>query len=217
MTPLGPDDLVLTASALGFPPFGILVEAAAAGGFAGVSLWPAETYGAALDAGLRVDELRSMLDDHGVVVADCEAIVVWAGANDPGAPYLRASPAEMVYEAANVLGAPTVNSVVIGDRDVAFDEVVEAVATVCDDAAAHGVTVGFEFARASALRTLTDALAVRDRLPDRDVGITVDSWQLHWGPATLDSLADAPSAAIRCVQIDDAPPQRPPDLLPRHV
>ncbi len=144
MSPLGPDDLVLTASAIGFPPFATLVEAAAVGGFRGVSLWPAETYGRAIDAGLRIEELRSMLDDHGVVVADCEAIVVWAGPNDPGAPYLRAASPQLVYEAANVLGAPTVNAVVIGERSVAFDDVVTVAAAVCNDAAADGVTVGFE-------------------------------------------------------------------------
>ena len=51
---------------------------------------------------------------------------------------------QLVYEAANVLGAPTVNAVVIGERGVAFDDVVTVAAAVCNDAAAHGVTVGFE-------------------------------------------------------------------------
>ena len=73
--------------------------------------------------------------------------------------------------------------------------------------------MGFEFARASALRSITDVLAVRKLLPGRDVGVTVDSWQLHWGPSTLDDLAAAPASMIRCVQIDDAPAERPDDLL----
>jgi sugar phosphate isomerase/epimerase len=54
---------------------------------------------------------------------------------------------------------------------------------------------------------------VRALLPNHDVGVTVDTWQLHWGPSTVAELAAAPGEAIRCVQVDDAPAERPEDLL----
>jgi len=86
---LGRDDLVLTASSVGCPPFPTLIDAAVRGGFAGLSLWPPETYGAALEAGYRAEQLRRMLDDAGVVVHDVDALVAWAGPGDPGEPQLR--------------------------------------------------------------------------------------------------------------------------------
>ena len=76
---LGRDDLVLTASSVGCPPFPTLIEAAVRGGFAGLSLWPPETYGAAIAAGYRVEQLRQMLDDAGVVAYEVDALVAWAG------------------------------------------------------------------------------------------------------------------------------------------
>src|SRR5882724_10619242 len=75
VTSLGRADLVLTASSVGCPAFPTLVEAAVHGGFAGLSLWPPETYGAALDSGARAEELRKMLDDAGVVAHDVDALV----------------------------------------------------------------------------------------------------------------------------------------------
>ncbi len=55
-------------------------------------------------------------------------------------------------------------------------------------------------------------LLLRDRLTNCDVGITVHSWQLHWGPATLDrwpAHLALRSAASRSAM----PPRRPDDLL----
>jgi sugar phosphate isomerase/epimerase len=69
-----------------------------------------------------------------------------------------------------------------------------------------------EFARGSLVRTLGDLVAVRALLPHHEIGITVDAWQLHWGPSTLSELAAVPSAAVYSVQLDDAPAERPDDF-----
>jgi len=74
------------------------------------------------------------------------------------------------------------------------------------------VRVGIEFARGSLVRTLDDVMAVRELLPHRDVGVTVDAWQLHWGPSNLADLARVPGGAVRTVQLDDAPEERPDDF-----
>jgi sugar phosphate isomerase/epimerase len=209
---LGRDDLVLTASSVGCPPFPTLVDAAVRGGFAGLSLWPPETYGAALEHGYRADDLRGMLDDAGVVAYDVDALVTWAGPNDPGEPYLQAAPRAFVYETAVALGARQANAIVVGERGTSPDAIAEAVDSMCEEAAAFDVRVGIEFARGSLVRTLTDLVAVRARLPHRDVGITVDAWQIHWGPSTLAELSTVPGAAVLCVQLDDAPAERPDDF-----
>jgi sugar phosphate isomerase/epimerase len=212
VTTLGRDDLVLTASSVGCPPFPTLIEAAVRGGFAGLSLWPPETYGAALSAGYHAGQLRQMLDDAGVVAYEVDALVAWAGAGDPGEPYLRAAPRAFVLETAAALGARQANAIVVGERGTSYEAIAEAVDTMCEEAAAIGVRVGIEFARGSVVRTIDDLLAVRARLGGRDVGVTVDAWQIHWGPSTLADLARVPGAAVFCVQIDDAPADRPDDF-----
>jgi sugar phosphate isomerase/epimerase len=209
---LGRDDLVLTASSIGCPPFPVLVDAAARAGFAGLSLWPPETYGAALAAGYKGGELRAMLDDAGLVAHEVDALVTWAGANDPGEPYLRAAPRAFVLESAVALGARQANAIVVGERGTPIESVAEAVDALVDEAEASDVRVGIEFARGSLVRTVDDILTVRALLPHRDVGITVDAWQLHWGPSTVADLAGAPGAAVRTVQLDDAPAARPDDF-----
>ncbi len=205
MTTLGRDDLVLTASSVGCPPFPTLIEAAVRGGFAGLSLWPPETYGAALDAGYRAEELRRMLDDAGLVAHDVDALVAWAGPGDPGEPYLSAAPRAFVLEAAAALGARQANAIIVGERGTSHEAIAEAVDAMCAEAAAVGVRVGIEFARGSLVRTIADLVAVRALLPHRDVGITVDAWQIHWGPSTLAELRAIPGAAVFSVQLDDAP------------
>lgn len=190
----------------------MLVDAAARAGFAGLSLWPPETYGAALDAGYTAGGLRSMLDEAGLVAHEVDALVTWAGANDPGEPYLRAAPRAFVLETAVALGALQANAIVVGERGTPIEAVAEAVDVLVDAAEACGVRVGIEFARGSLVRTLDDVMAVRELLPHRDVGVTVDAWQLHWGPSNLADLARVPGGAVRTVQLDDAPAERPDDF-----
>ncbi|HXY93012.1 MAG TPA: sugar phosphate isomerase/epimerase [Acidimicrobiia bacterium] len=209
---LGRDDLVLTASSIGCPTFPVMIEAAVAGGYAGLSLWPPETYAPALARGATPARLRSMLDDAGVLAYEVDALVTWAGPNDPGEPYLRAAPRAFVLETAVALGARQANAIVVGERGTSLDVIADAVDRMCAEAATAGVRVAIEFARGALVRTLDDALAVRARLPHRDVGVTVDAWQLHWGPSTIRDLATVAGAAVFSVQLDDAPAVRPDDF-----
>ena len=66
--------------------------------------------------------MLELLGVHGLVVHDVDAVVAWAGPNDPGPPYLQAAPADLVFEAAVALGASQVNSVIVGERGVTHDE-----------------------------------------------------------------------------------------------
>jgi sugar phosphate isomerase/epimerase len=203
---------VLTSSSIGCPAFPIMVTAAARAGFAGLSLWPPETYAVARRAGFTPERLRTLLDDAGVVAYEVDALVTWAGANDPGEPYLRAGPRAFVLETAGALGAHQANAIVVGERGTSPREVADAVDALCEDAERAGVRVAVEFARGSLVRTLADARALLDALPHRDLGITVDAWQLHWGPSTVGELDAVRGSEIYSVQLDDAPADRPDDF-----
>jgi len=197
---------VLTSSSIGCPSFPIMVSAAARAGFAGLSLWPPETYAVARSVGFTPERLRTLLDDAGVVAYEVDALVAWAGANDPGEPYLRAAPRAFVLETAGALGAHQANAIVVGERGTSAREVADAVDALCEDAERAGVRVAVEFARGSLVRTLADARALLDALAHRDLGITVDAWQLHWGPSTLGELGAAatygPQKGAREAQVE---------------
>jgi sugar phosphate isomerase/epimerase len=117
-----------------------------------------------------------------------------------------------VLETAAALGARQANAIVVGERGTPLAAIVDVVAALVDEASDIGVRVGIEFARGSLVRTLDDLLAVRSALPNHDVGITVDAWQLHWGPSSIADLAGVPGAAVFSVQLDDAPAERPDDF-----
>jgi sugar phosphate isomerase/epimerase len=209
---LGPDDLVLTSSSIGCPSFPVMVAAAAGAGFAGLSLWPPETYAVARREGFTPEQLRALLDDAGVIAYEVDALVTWAGPNDPGEPYLRAAPRAFVLEAAGALGAHQANAIVVGERGTSAEAIADAVDALCDAAEGAGVRVAVEFARGSLVRTLADARALLVALPHRDLGITVDAWQLHWGPSTIGELAAVRGSEVASVQLDDAPAERPDDF-----
>jgi sugar phosphate isomerase/epimerase len=138
--------------------------------------------------------------------------VTWAGANDPGEPYLQAAPRAFVLETAGALGARQANAIVVGERGTSADEVADAVDDLCEAADRADVRVSVEFARGSLVRTLADARGLLDALPHRDLGITVDAWQLHWGPSTIGDLGAVRGSEVASVQLDDAPADRPDDF-----
>ena len=67
MADLGPDDLVLCSGTISEAGFRERVEAGAAGGFSGISLW-GKDYAAGKQEGLSDADMRALLDDHGLVV-----------------------------------------------------------------------------------------------------------------------------------------------------
>src|SRR5271170_6423003 len=74
---LGPDDLVLCSGTLPRRvAFAERLAAASAAGFAAVSLW-GRYYAAARAEGLSDRDLRTMLDDHGLVVAELDPAWWW--------------------------------------------------------------------------------------------------------------------------------------------
>jgi sugar phosphate isomerase/epimerase len=217
---LGPGSLVLTGSSLGNPPFRVLVEAAAAGGFAGLSLWPAATYGRARAEGHSDAELRALLADHGLVAHDVDAAIAWFGPGDPGPPY-REEPGEReLFEAGEALGARCCNVLLVADSAISaetsaaslLDRAAETFAGVCDRAARHGLVATLEFSLGSAVRDARTALAVVERAGRPNSGVLVDTWHLHHGPTRFEDLRALPGDRVRAVQISDVPADPPTDL-----
>jgi 4-hydroxyphenylpyruvate dioxygenase len=212
--------LVLTGSSLGSPPFRELVEAAAGGGFAGLSLWPVPSYQRARSEGWSDAELRALLADHGLAVNDVDARIAWVGAGDPGPPY-REEPSEReLFDAAEALGAGACNVLLVGPHPVSrapgaptpVDAAAEVFARICGRAAARGLVVYLEFSAGSAVRDADTALAVVERAGHVNGGILLDTWHCHHTGTTPEALRRLPGARVTGVQLSDVPAQPPADL-----
>ena len=68
---LGPNDLCLCCGTIAHASFQELVEAAAAGGFRAVSIWP-QHYEDARAAGLSDSDMRLMLENYGLVISELD-------------------------------------------------------------------------------------------------------------------------------------------------
>ena len=152
-------DLVLSSGNVGNPPLGELIDAARAGGFAALTLWP-DAYHPERAPTEPLDEQRRRLADSGLPVLDVDAAIVWAGPDDPGAPYFEEAPEPLVFELAVAVGALGVNLIVATAPEARFEDVTAAFAGVCDRAAEHGLRVHLEFSRARLPHDLLGATRV---------------------------------------------------------
>ncbi|MBV8236702.1 MAG: sugar phosphate isomerase/epimerase [Acidimicrobiia bacterium] len=201
--------------------FGDRVVAAAAGGFAGVSLW-ARDYWAARADGLTDADMRGLLADHGLRVAELDPMWSWLpGAADAGRTVRPEDDTEAVFRYSeedlfgigDALGARSVNAVDVFGGSWGVDDAAEAFAALCDRAAGHGLLVHLEFlpwSRVPDLATATDVVRRADR---PNGGITVDAWHFFRSGASLDALRQVPGPRVLGIQLDDGPAQAEPDLV----
>jgi sugar phosphate isomerase/epimerase len=199
---LGPDDLLVTASTLGHPPLPELVEAARAGGFTGLSIWPHETWLGARRDGLSVADMRSLLDDHGLVVNDVDALVCHLPAAKASSVFEGEA---LMYEAGEALGARYINVVMISEGEAPLDQMAEVFAGVAGRAAEHGLKAYLEFVPFMSVPDLRTAWQVVERSGCERTGIMVDTWHCHRGATSLDDLRAIPGERVLGTQVNDAP------------
>ncbi|WP_419919478.1 sugar phosphate isomerase/epimerase family protein [Candidatus Poriferisocius sp.] len=201
---LGPEDLVLSSGSLDNPPIEVLVEAGVAGGFAGLTLWPA-AYPPDPTIGERIR-------DAGLAVVDMDAAIVWVGPGDPGGPYYEEAPRETVFETAAALGAGGVNTLLVCSGSVTQEQVVEALVGLADQGAAIGVSVYMEFSRNRPVPDPLTSAEVVAATGRENCGLTVDFWHVRHGPGDFSDFASIPGHLIGAIQLNDAPAEFPTDL-----
>ena len=210
---LGPNDLVITGATLGNPPYRAIIEAAAAGGFDGVSISPTRAYLAAKEAGLTPAEMRAIAEANGVVVNDVDAVAVWTGSDRPTTHGPPASE-DLVYEAGEALGATFVNVVFGSDGPLPIDQVTETFAGVCKRALNHGLRPYLEFV--PSMRAVPDVATAWRVVQDcgyAQAGLLVDTWHCRTGPTTYDELRTLPGDRVTGVQVNDAPDEPAEELI----
>jgi sugar phosphate isomerase/epimerase len=217
---LAAHDLVLCAGTVPHASWDDKAVAAAAAGFAGVSVRPTEVDRAREDD-RSLAELRTILDDHGLRVAELDPLTRWLpgsapdGPDDRGARAYRRSLDELVGMAV-MLGARSINVIEafgarVGDGpgdDVSVEAAADAFAKVCDQAGAAELLVHLEHYPWSGIPDLATAWAIV-RLADRpNGGLLVDTWHLvrtapEGGP--LVALAGVAGHKVLGIQVSDGP------------
>ena len=210
-TALGRNDLIashftLAGAGVGAPvrfTFAERVAAAAAAGFRGIGML-ADDYASCRASGLSDATMRSILDAHGIQVAEIEFLHGWArdDARDGWARQLEVR----MYALADALGGRHMN---VGDVMPAgdwppLDAVAERFAGVCDRAAEHGLRVAIEFLPWTSIPDAATAWEIARRAGRANGGILVDSWHYFRGAGGESALRAVPAERIVAVQLDDA-------------
>ena len=199
------DDLVLCAGTLRQCDFRGLVEAAAAAGFSGISVQP-HLYEGARASGLCDADLRHLLEDHGLEIAELDALLRWLPLSDdhPAARMARHG-ADDFFRIADGIGGRSLNVAQILPTGVSIDAAAEALAPVCEGAARCDLRVSLEFLPWTDIPDPATALAIVERTGHANAGIMVDSWHVYRGVGDVAAVRAIPGERIVGVQLNDAP------------
>jgi len=196
-------DLVLCAGTVLRAPLAERIEAAAAAGFAAISLWP-DDYKRARAAGTTDADLRAMLDHHGLAVAELDHVSRWLPGVDGALPPVGHALDDLLA-IADAVGGRSVNVVELFGQRAPVEVAAAAFAGLCDRAAGHGLLVHLEFLPWSAIPDLATAWEIV-RLADRpNGGLMIDSWHHLRSRQGHAALRAVPGARITGLQLSDAP------------
>lgn len=211
---LGSGDLVLCAGTC--PAAGLVERAAAAAtaGFAGLSLFAAD-YHRARAEGRSDAELRRVLADHGLVVAELDPLLSWlpgdaGGGLRAGGRAFAAHGEDDFYAIAEALGGARAINAVLADPPADLDRVADAFAALCDRAARHGLAVTLEFLPWTHIGDAATAARIVERAGRPNAGVMLDAWHHARSGA---ALATIPAARVAAIQLADAPARPEPDLV----
>jgi sugar phosphate isomerase/epimerase len=198
---LGGDDLVMSHFTLDrHYPIIERIAVASSAGIAGIGLYVGD-WERHLAEGMTAEELGRVLDDHGVVLAEIEALQIW---NTEGAGAERTARwLEIAWELADVVGARYMQ--VVGPYTQPLGSAVDRFGDVCDRAADFGVKVGLEFLPFTNVATASDAMAVVGAADRRNGGVCVDIWHHRRGANDPVLIEAIPAENVMAIQMNDGP------------
>jgi sugar phosphate isomerase/epimerase len=214
------DDLVLCSGTLPrSATFEERLEAAQSGHFGAISLW-CRDYAQARSEGLSDHDVRVMLEDKGLSVAEIDPAWWWT----PGAERVRIPPelddmnvfcfgASDMFAIADAVGARSLNVVDVLGGKWTREEATEAFSDLCRRAAEHGLLVQLEFLSWSKIPDLETAWQIVSDANQPNGGLTIDSWHYFRSRSDNRSLEAIPGSSVVGVQLSDAPLEAEDDLV----
>jgi sugar phosphate isomerase/epimerase len=205
--------LTFMAGCLARTPFRQQVVAASTAGFDSMTSWPNIWRHAQRRDGLTLAEMRTMLDDHGLVLTDVDGCTDWVpvGEGGPVGPMSKVTPRQDFFEACAALGGSTVVAVHPGGAFVR-DREVDGFATLCDDAAAFELRVALEFVCFTPIGDVATAWDVVAASGRANAGLVVDTCHHLRTTADNEALRAVPADRVFTVQLCDGPRVAPADL-----
>lgn len=214
---LNRNDLVLCAGTVFGTPYFERLGPARDHGYRGVSVMPFELE-PALAEGMTHREIAARIGDHGLAIAEVDAVTTWFDGHEPPAIWgpagdaMRGNTVEALAPIAAALGARSLSMVEFYGVPLQGERAAEGFAHACDVAAEHGLMVTLEFLPWAGVPTLAAALEIVRAAARPNGKILLDSWHLFRCGATLAELASVPGDLIGYVQINDAPATAEADL-----
>lgn len=209
------DDLVLCAGSALQTPFTERLRLAAASGFAGLSMWESDYLGARAE-GYSDADLRGALADHGIEIAELDALTRWLPGDDDAvrSDWATGFEEKDFYAVADAIGARSINVVDLGAlRTISVEVAAEAFAGVCDRAREHGLLVHLEFLPWSNIPDLETAWDIVRKAGRDNGGVLLDTWHLLRSGGTPESLLEMPRDRVYAIQVSDAPAMAESNLM----
>jgi sugar phosphate isomerase/epimerase len=217
---LGPRSLVLCSGTIPRDvSFRERLSAASDAGYDAISIWGRD-YARARDDGHSDAEMRTMLDDHGLVVAEVDPAWWWTpGARDVHVPadldtmdVFRYGEDDLL-RIADALGARSLNAAEVMGGRWTTEQGAEAFASMCDRAAQHGLLVQLEWLAWSRIPDLASAWDIVRSADRSNGGLNVDTWHCARAGTTADDLRSLPGHRVLAIQLSDAPRQSEENLI----
>jgi sugar phosphate isomerase/epimerase len=176
------------------------VAAAAETGMAGIGLYVDEYARLRDEEGRTPAAIRTLLDRHGLVIADVEVARGWWALDGAAADEARRIEA-LAWEMADEFGVRYLQA--IGPYECQFEQAVDGFARLCDRAAAHGLLVGIEWLPYTNIATAADAQAIVAAANRPNGGYCVDIWHHVRGANDLAMITALEPERVYAIQMND--------------
>jgi sugar phosphate isomerase/epimerase len=192
-------DMYLCASTIDGASFQQRLEAASAGGYAGIGLRPGH-YKAARAEGRSETDLRRMLEDHGLELTEIGFLAGWWESGDLAAR--SRAHEDQLYRLKESLGGRHM-MLIGGPLRESVDVVAERFAAVCDRALDHGLLVGLEFLPWTDTADAGRAWQIAKASGRQNGGVVLDTWHHFRGAADNDLIRAIPVDRVVAIQFSD--------------
>ena len=204
---------MVTARDLGFPDlvwshfsrprfgqFDERVAAAAAAEMAGIGLYVHEYRRLRDDEGRSPADIRAVLDEHGMVIADAEVARGWWAVDGPEFAACR-EVESLAYEMADEFGVRYLQA--IGPYECPFDQAVEGFASLCDRAGEHGLLVGIEWLPYTNIADASQAQRIVAAADRPNGGYCADIWHHERGANDASMIAALEPERVFAIEMND--------------
>lgn len=184
-----------------------LIEESGRHGFPTIAVTP-PSYRRARDAGLGLQDLRSMLRDNGVRVTVIDPLL----SGLPGSPQPADVPEPFrdgflhdeayCYDVAEAVGARIVNIAHFLGKKVPLPELCDAIGAIAGRAAKRSLGISLEFIPDTGMHDLVTAAEIVRQVKAPNLGVLLDTW--HWSRSGLTAEIEVFSAELRAMSTPDA-------------